>query len=350
MKCLLSLVAGVLFVLTAAAAEPSRGAAGGEPPQVLFIGNSLTYYNSLPALVVYFGNFRGQAIFADQHAPGATSLRQHADNPEVAKKIAVRHWTHVVLQDQSGLPASMPEETLRSGKKLCEQVRKAGAVPVFYLTWGYPDQEHGGMNVEMQHQLTLAYCEAAKAGNALLAPVGPAWQAALAKNPKLPLYVKGDYHPSSEGSYLAACVLYAILTKQSPVGLPAKISVPVKERTYLVLADLSRSRAEFYQKVAWETVQGFSVEKFLNEEAAREAKLPTVAEAKTKLKKAMSLTEVIRALGEPPSQRNDKNRVYLFKLQGRQTLWVVYGPDNVISSCQTIPDQGAGGGQKIELP
>ena len=44
--------------------------------------------------------------------------------------------------------------------------------------------------------------------------------------PRSALYGPDDFHPSVEGSYLAALVIYAQLSGRSPVGLPARFALP----------------------------------------------------------------------------------------------------------------------------
>ena len=54
-------------------------------------------------------------------------------------------------------------------------------------------------------------------------PVGEAWLAARARDRSVPLYAFDGVHPSVEGSYLAALVMYATLYARTPVGLPARL-------------------------------------------------------------------------------------------------------------------------------
>jgi hypothetical protein len=65
-----------------------------------------------------------------------------------------------------------------------------------------------------------SYRLAAEHVNGLLFPVGEAWLAAMRRDPSVPLYAFDGLHPSGEGSYLAALVMYATLYDKSPVGLP----------------------------------------------------------------------------------------------------------------------------------
>jgi hypothetical protein len=315
--------------------------------QLLFIGNSLTYVNDLPDMLGVLFAANHQHVVLGQHTPGATSLNEHSQNPAVAKLISSRKWTFVVLQDQSVLPAENPAITLNAGKTLCDLVYKDGATPIYYLTWGYPSKEPPGIDVAMQRNLTKAYGAAARASKALLAPVGPAWQAALEKDPKIKLYAPNDYHPSPEGTYLTACVLYAVMTQRSPMGLPSTVTVRNKD-IQQTLVNMPTARAQFYQQVAWDTVKNFSMEKFEADEAKHNAALPSVNDVQTKLKKGMTIAEVAKALGEAPDQRNDINHVYIFKMQDDAKLWITYGKDGTIATCQVTPK--ARPWQTIDLP
>jgi hypothetical protein len=305
----------------------------------LFVGNSFTYCNGLPSMVSALFAARKTSAAVDQHAVGAATLGQHAANPQVAQKIAGARWTHVVLQDQSAQPATNPEATLQAGKTLCELVRKDGAVPVFFLTWAYRNQDGKGMETEMQESLSVAYAAAAKETNAVLAPVGPAWQAVLAKDPKAPLYAEDGQHPSAEGTYLAACVFYAALSGKTPVGLPARLTVVSNGRMFL-LADIPAARAKLYQQTAWETVGTVTAETILAAHAKKEAALPSLDDAKAKLRKNMPLEAVIQALGRQPSQRNDGNKTYIFQLRDGASLWLTYGADGAITRCTVSSERG----------
>jgi hypothetical protein len=52
-----------------------------------------------------------------------------------------------------------------------------------------------------------------------MAPVGEAWLIAKRQHPELELWQGDGSHPSEQGSYLAACVFYAAIFRQSPEGL-----------------------------------------------------------------------------------------------------------------------------------
>lgn len=253
-----TLTAAILVMM--AATGPGQGAAlqteASLPADVriLFIGNSLTFYNNLPVVVSQMYAAEHRLALTGQHTPGGIGLAQHAQSPEVAAKIASQKWDFVVLQDQSAMPQVNPQSTLDGAKKLCDLIHKAGAVPVFYLTWAYPTKAPPGINVEMQKALTRTYRQAAEANHALLAPVGPAWQIALERDPSVNLYMPNDYHPSPEGSYLAACVLYSVMSKRSSIGLPSKITA-LTPKGRQTLLEVPPARAKLYQQAAAEAVR-----------------------------------------------------------------------------------------------
>jgi hypothetical protein len=71
----------------------------------------------------------------------------------------------------------------------------------------------------MQQQLRGRYLDMANGNGAIVAPVGEAWKNVIALNPAFDLYSADESHPSVHGTYLAACVFYATIYRQSPAGL-----------------------------------------------------------------------------------------------------------------------------------
>ena len=226
----------------ASAAEPSQ-----EPPPlaVLFLGNSYTYCNDLPGMLAALAETAGtRKIETAQHTPGAYRFEQHFLDGKAVQMIAKRKWDAVVLQEQSLLPVLNPQLMHEYARKLHAEIAKQGARTVFFLTWARQNKP------QMQQALNDAYFAIAKELKAEVAPVGVAWQRALAAEPKLDLYAKDGSHPSVQGTYLAACVFYATLLNKSPVGLPAEVRKDGK-----VVANLDPELARRLQAIAWETVK-----------------------------------------------------------------------------------------------
>ena len=91
--------------------------------------------------------------------------------------------------------------------------------------------------------------EAAKQQNALLVPVGDAFRLCHDTRPEIGLYMPDHYHPSPEGTYLAACVFFAALSGCDP-------------RTLDGIPDIAPDTAATLRSIARDTLQGSTKEDF----------------------------------------------------------------------------------------
>jgi hypothetical protein len=212
---------------------------------VLFVGNSLTSANDLPKIIAELAKSRKIIIEYDMHAPGGYTFSQHATDPALQEKIRQGNWDFVVLQEQSQMPAypNQVEMTVYPyAKKLCQLIRQANpkARIVFYMTMARKngDTEYAknfpavGTYAGMQKNINTSYLHMAQQNHSLLAPVGIVWQNVRLNKPMIELY-GDDKHPNITGSYLAACVFYALLFKDSPVGLPHPKGINDADALYL---------------------------------------------------------------------------------------------------------------------
>jgi hypothetical protein len=70
----------------------------------------------------------------------------------------------------------------------------------------------------MQQRLDAGYAAAGARLGAAVVPVGDAWAEALRGRPGLDLWQGDDHHPTTAGSYLAACVFADALTGRDVRG------------------------------------------------------------------------------------------------------------------------------------
>ncbi len=209
----LSACALVLAVLLAAAAPAADDAPA---VRVLFVGNSLTYVNDLPAMI--------EAVAAQAGVKGRVTCRaialpdfgleEHWNDGRAVGAIRDGRWTYVVLQQG---PTSLPESesVLRTyTKKFAFEARAHGASVALYSVWP-PLARFGSFDA-----VTASYAHAAADVGGLLVPVGEAWRAAWRRDQSLGLYGPDGFHPSPLGTYIAALVFFERLTGHSPVGLP----------------------------------------------------------------------------------------------------------------------------------
>jgi hypothetical protein len=81
--------------------------------------------------------------------------------------------------------------------------------------------------------LAAAYIAIGKELGVKVAPAGLAFAHSIRGKPELALYSL-DGHPTVEGTYLVACVLYQTIFENSPVGNPySERSIPSEMRAYL---------------------------------------------------------------------------------------------------------------------
>jgi hypothetical protein len=116
-----------------------------------------------------------------------------------------------------------------AARTLVKQVQDSGAKPIFFLTWahreGFPENEMKDYE-SMQSQISNGYYGIAKDLNVTVAPVGSAWRVVVKEHPDINLWRDDGSHPSKEGTYLAACVFYAVIFNESPVGLAYQAGLP----------------------------------------------------------------------------------------------------------------------------
>ena len=106
-RAVLAAVLALAFTGYAAAQSGEAGQAPREPLRVLFVGNSLTATNNLPAIVAALG--RAAKLVPIEHAtvaPGGVNLEDHWNFTGARDALLARPWDVVVLQQG---PSSLPE-------------------------------------------------------------------------------------------------------------------------------------------------------------------------------------------------------------------------------------------------
>lgn len=192
---------------------PNQQTPASEPLRVLFIGNSLTYTNDLPAILAKLGmsaDSPRRLQTKDFTRPQAT-LEQLWRMGAAAEMIRDRRWDFVVLQERGTWPIRDPGSMYTYARLFDAEIRKSGAKTIFFVTWASWEKP------ETQDVISRAYYAIAKELNAIVAPVGPAWEVARELEAKINLH-NGDRwnHPTVAGSYLAACVIYLVIVNHQP--------------------------------------------------------------------------------------------------------------------------------------
>ena len=192
--------------------------------RVLFVGNTLTSDNSMPTMVrrLAEGDQGAPPIFTVRYARRRSTLEDALHDVRLSELLRDERWNHVVLQEHSLIssrPADRHAQTLPAALALDLRARQSGAHTVLFSTWGYED---GDPRVEsdtrqaMEARVSRGSLQLASALSVTIAPVGRAWEEALRRQPELDLWGSDGRRPNRWGSYLTACVFYALLTHRDP--------------------------------------------------------------------------------------------------------------------------------------
>ena len=213
------LVVGFALALLVASsgckAEKVNGPSGAN--RVLFIGNSYLYMQRIPELVQAMAAARGDQFTAVSVAGPDMALYDHLSDGAAGEAIAKGGWDYVVLQQG---PSSVwyNRDSLRAATAIFDgMARQVKARTALFSAW--PQQ----VNSADFPRAIESYRLAAQDVNGLFIPVAEAWLKAWELDPSLNLYADG-LHPSPEGAYLAALVVYATILRKSPQGLPADLN------------------------------------------------------------------------------------------------------------------------------
>ncbi len=220
-----------MFRLTFATLLAAAGALGCQPAsdpvaplpvggiRVLFIGNSLTYFNNLPGTLIDLALTTGDTIRAGVVAYPDFALVDHLNQGAAMRSIASTPWSFVVLQ-QGPSSLQVNRDSLIALTRLFDgPIKRAGARTALFSVWPQT------VNLATLPRAIESYQLAATAVGGVYLPVGAAWQTALAEDATLPLYNADGLHPSELGTYLAALVMYERFTGKDARLLPARAVV-----------------------------------------------------------------------------------------------------------------------------
>lgn len=242
---------------------------GTSPRNVLLMGNSYTQANGLDDLLERLMVGTVPDVDATLLASGGLTLADHADRASTPGDGWNRTlnggspWDTVVLQDQSQVPGFPTDNaywqaSMEGAGTLDGMVNVTGADTVLLMTWGRRDGDPTNPGLYpnftvMQDRLEAGYRMYAEnlttpdtvygpndvvpGRRAYIAPAGVAfrvvhrWVQEAGADPTSPgnafydLYSSDGSHPSLTGSYLAACVLYATLTGNSPADIEDDVAI-----------------------------------------------------------------------------------------------------------------------------
>ena len=224
---------------------------------ILFVGNSYTYYNDMPT-ALFFRILKMQGFDARVYSvtKGAHTLLAFADsNDTYGKKLeselASKDFDVIFLQEQSVRPAQLPALFYDGVRQLAKKLEGENAEIILYQTWGRKEPNstlttNGWTNRTMTQKLAAAYEAIADEMGYGVSAVGSAFYDVYTNHPEIELYADDKSHTSVAGSYLAALCHYAKLYGLSPVGVK-------------FAADLDANTAKILQEAAHNAIFGDSI-------------------------------------------------------------------------------------------
>jgi hypothetical protein len=201
---------------------------------ILFIGNSYTYFSDLPELFGALCRANGREVRVDSVTAGGRELHECLDETreklhptdELAKRVGELigevKYDVLILQEQSCLPYHNPELFWAGAVGLCSIIKANRTV--MYATWGRldgsEDLEYFGWTREsMTKGLYDSYCKAAELVGGEVSPVGLCFAKAVESLPEIDLYDPDKSHPSYAGSCVAALSHYKTIFGEMPANL-----------------------------------------------------------------------------------------------------------------------------------
>jgi hypothetical protein len=185
---------------------------------MLFIGNSRTYYNDMPAMLRKMADsahVKERFDIVTRALPAGTL--QLSWNDAETRRLLKQPWHDVVVQAESNAQSSeqRTEQFFDYGERLIREAQSTGGTPALIVNWVYGEElftgSGPGMRAWYYGRIQSDYARLSGMTGARLVNVAQVWERVHAAAPELPLYSDGN-HPTLQGSYLSALTLYAHLS------------------------------------------------------------------------------------------------------------------------------------------
>lgn len=231
---------------------------------VLFIGNSLTYYNDMPKMLQEMFNETNPNINIEQITYPGFSLYAHLENiveesskdnirtrkksdqeiTETEKKIQEKDWDIIIMQT-GGVTILIPEIRKKKVDPAIKEIMKlsnSNSRFILFNTWttkiDYPKEycypaavinkyskpgekicsPEINDNEEYYNVLQSGYEELSESNDMILTNHSQIFKKVIGKYPDLDL-LEDTMHPSKKGAFLSACIFYNIISDKKAKGL-----------------------------------------------------------------------------------------------------------------------------------
>lgn len=170
--------------------------------KILFLGNSLTYYNELPKILEYIAKEHKVELETESLCRPNYALIDHLDDGIFQKKIAKGKYDYVIVQQGPSSQIEGKTMLLKDGATINLLCKANKSKLGYFMVWPSKRYYFTFDKVIENHQL------AAKSSNAILFSVGAVWKEYNKEKNKEILYERDGFHPSKAGSFLAALTMF----------------------------------------------------------------------------------------------------------------------------------------------
>ena len=192
--------------------------------RALFIGNSYTFFSSMPTILETLAHENGYPLQVDSVTKGGRKLYANLTegdeyNAKILDLTSKNKYDALFLQEQSYFALVDYDKFLFGLSELIKLVNARRVI--LYATWGRKAgapllDELKLTSEEMTNALTKAYVSASKTLGTEISLVGSAFLALSKSHPNIELYNDDKSHPSYIGSVLAAISHYNALFGEMP--------------------------------------------------------------------------------------------------------------------------------------
>lgn len=205
-----------------------------EKVKVLSLNNSLIHYNDQAAVFNDIAKAMGKDAWWLKHTMLGKPLSTHWDEGDglggdgtPSAKMLIRNeaWSHIILQEQSGLPRTNVEAFRSNVKKWVAYIREycpnPNAVIIVPLNWAYSGD--WANFTEFNKMFLDNYLSVARETGVTICPVGVAYQQAFDDGgaEALTPWFQDDRHPTDMSTYMAACMEYGLIFGVDPLTITA---------------------------------------------------------------------------------------------------------------------------------
>ncbi|MDH5032857.1 PKD domain-containing protein [Chryseobacterium cucumeris] len=186
--------------------------------EVLFIGNSVTYFNDMPEIFKNIAASKGKNLSVTTHTPGGTGFVNHVDDASLYQKIRSKNYKYVIMQPGTAESAghSYPVSvTAERGRKIRDSIRKyspCSKIFLYEIPYGVPSANEYNTYFAFQKKIKDSITKMSNLMQVEMVPAGESARHYYNSSQDLALHGSyNDIHPGPKGSYLVAATMYSAI-------------------------------------------------------------------------------------------------------------------------------------------